>query len=209
MDVVTTVEARGVEEVFAKLDVIFARVREAWKDAADLLARLTGPQMQEVKRRYKGIISADHLDRLAMLGAGKLSPHLALPERTIPASLLKRLPDLTLAALNDPDREAEVWHRDGKVVLRRMGEMNQLELGQVVNDETGEIRTADQQRRAFLAMAKRPIENLKADSLVFEGLTLNDGTAEAFVYLRDPADEPGTKRYTVTIPVKTLRSLLR
>ena len=208
IETTTTVEANETEAVLAKLEVIFQRIREAWKDAAPLLAKLSGPQMQEVKRRFKGIVSADHLDRLAMMGAGKLSPHIALPERSLAASVLKRLPETTLAAINDPDREVELWAPDGKVTVRRMREMNQMNLEQIV-DPNGEIRSADAQRRTVLAMAKRPVENPKADTLVFDGLTLNDGTGEALVYLRDAADDPGTKRYTAAIPLKTLRSILR
>jgi hypothetical protein len=196
-----------MSEVFAKLEVIFARVRECWKDASGLLARLTGPQLQEVKHRFRGVITSDHLERLAMYGQGKLSPYLALPEKTLPASLLKRLPQAILDALNNPDREVEVWRTDGKVFIKRLGQLSQMELEQVINQQ-GNILSADAQRKRFLALAKRSVDNPQADELVFDGLTMG-AEGEAVLYWRHDEDQPGTKRYAGAVPIKTLRSILR
>ena len=212
MESMVAVEAVAEAElaaVMARLDIIFQRVREAWKDAAGLLARLSGPQLDEVKRRFRGVVTADHLERLAMMGGGKLAPHLALPEKTISAQLLKRLPESTLGALNDPAREVEVWRPDGRVFTRRMRELSQMELQQIVS-EAGEIRTADQQRRSLLAIARaaKPAAD-NADELVFDGLKLADEGQAALLFWRFASDAPETRRYSGKLPMKTLRGLLR
>ena len=206
--VVKGVTAEDLKAIMGKLDVIFQRIREAWKDAAGLLSRLSGPQMDEVKRRFRGIVTADHLERLAMMGKGELAPHLALPEKIgLPASFLRRLPESTLEVLNNPNREAEVWRPDGKVFTRRIGQMSQMELAQVVG-KRGEVLKADAQRRRYLSMARQPVENLKADALIFDGLTLGEN-GEAVMYWRHDEDDPGSKRYSGTVALKTLREILR
>jgi len=195
-----------MEKVMAKLDMVFARLRTVWVEASDLLARLTGPQMDQVKRRFRGIVRADHLDRLAMFGRREIGEHLAIPERSVRASLLRRLPAATLAALNDPDREVEVWSADGHVFAKRLCTLCDYEFDQVV-DEHGKIRSADAQRRRLLAANARPAA-ADGEHLIFEGLTIAENGL-ATLWWRSPEDEPGTKRYQGNIPQRSLREVLR
>jgi hypothetical protein len=75
---------------------------------------------------------------------------LALRQKTIPASLLRRLPKETLATINDPENSVDFWTMHG-VVSKRVDHMSSFDWDQVL-DNKGNILSADKQQKKCLTM---------------------------------------------------------
>lgn len=61
------------------------------KEVAQLLVKLSTPQLQIIKHDFRGVWSADHIDRLVLYGQGKIMEHLASNRKCLPATTLRYL----------------------------------------------------------------------------------------------------------------------
>ena len=112
MEMTVAVTSGELEVVLSRLNECFVAVAERLLEAADILGKLTTPQLEVVKRRFPWV-GRDRIARLALFGRGLLPKHLALREKSLPASLWLRLPDDVKKRLADPANVVEVWTPSG------------------------------------------------------------------------------------------------
>lgn len=177
-----------------RLKEILHDIRSRGSEAAAILSRMSHPQLQIVKQDFKGIWSADQIERLALFGRGIISDWLATRQKTLPASVLKRLPEKALEVLNNPESEVEVLTDKG-VKIRQVHTMSSVELAQVVDPKKGILKAEEQFKRHLIQPKKIDTTDIE-DA---ESVKLSEDRKYLLVK---------SKLVTVRIPMKTLRKVV-
>ncbi len=195
-------------ESLKELRSIFERVLTGFIEAAGLLAPMSSLQIRAVKREFRGFVTADHIDRLALLGRELISEWLAQPSRVVSASMLKRRE--VRDALNDPEKLVDFYDPGSHRVLpRRVGSLNGREVAQVLTRD-GKIRTPKQQQRWLQEALSAPKALPEPEeTYVFEGARAAGDEGCVLIYGRFESDEANTRRCAVRVPLKTLRRLAK
>jgi len=205
----TEIEAkteRALDAYESELQEIAARWHHDLDRVAAIVARLDREQLRKAKRILKPFLSADHVERLALWGRGKVPEYLATPAKSVPARQLRRLSRTARIAIESPETPVEVYRPSG-TVIKALGELNPVEFDQVVDTGYG-IRTPQKQRKHCIAALPAPTTPPKPDCdvLTFHSIIPDREHGTATVYGRD---ENGERcRIGVTIPLSTLRKLI-
>lgn len=156
------------------LEKIIQDAKNRLFEAAEILGRMSKPQLSEVKKKFKRLIGSDHIDRLTLYGRKLMGAHLAGPERSIRASMFSKLPAAAKRVLNDPEHEVEVLTMRG-VRKKKVCDLTILELNQVVDPRKGVLDASEQQKRVLSAM---PVHRAKSkevsDAEEIESIKLTD-----------------------------------
>lgn len=138
-------DRKEFDNILKQLEQVFSRAMAAFIDAAPILAKLSREQVRDVKRRYRGSISSEHIERLIEYGHGRLPKYLAMTERWLAISIYRRMPQTVRDLLDDADKVVTVYIAGGRFKELRLADLNVLEWKQVLDDSSG-FRTLDQQR---------------------------------------------------------------
>jgi hypothetical protein len=180
-----------------RLKALIAKIRENGAEAAKILSRMTHSQLKIIKQDFKGIWSADQIERLAMYGRGIISLDLASRQKSLPASVLRRMPKTALAVLNDPESEVELLTVKG-VRIRQVKDLTTMEMTQVVDVNKGILKAEDQARRIITpSKPQKPVSDNDIEEP--SSIKLSDDRRYVLVV---------TKCVTVQIPIKTLRRIV-
>lgn len=174
-----------------QLKKIVSEVRLRGCEAAKLLARMSNPQLQIVKQDFRGIWSSDQIERLAMCGRGEIDTWLALKQKSLPASVLRRLPDEAIKVLNDPDSDVELLTQRG-VKVRKVGTLSSVELSQITDAKKGILKAEDQAKKIMLPPKEMPTDDLE------DAQSIKLSEDRKFLLVK-------AQHVTVRIPMKTLR----
>ena len=181
---------------FEKLRSQFVGVVKACSDkllqSAHLLARMSRYHLSLVKKDCKGILSADHIDRLALYGQNKIPLHFAQKVTTLRASLLRRLPAETKKLVSNPDSEISLWSEKG-VYSKRVKNLTKYDWGRVLDRNCNiQSPTAQQRKRAIVKTRIEPGDIEDPESMIVQG---------NFVLFKG-------KVSTIRVKIKDLRKLI-
>lgn len=143
--------------IVGQLDTVFARALEAFIEAAPLLSRLSREQVRDVKKRYRGSISSEHIERLIEYGHGRMPKYIASKERWLAISTYRRMSQTVRDVLSDCDKVVPVYIAGGRFKEQRLVDLSVGEWKQVLDDSCG-FRTLDQQRLYLISeMREAPV----------------------------------------------------
>lgn len=198
------VEDKDFDKIMEEIARNFEKAREGMMKNAVLFARLSKPQLDKAAQRLRSLISRDGIERLVLLGRGKIAWHLANPSRKIlPASVLRRMPKAALDVLNKADSAVEILTPKG-VKVKAVSDCNPAEISQVFDAEEGQIPPSKQYKRMLApVVVKKAKPNLPVDE--FESLRVEDGVV--IIYGR-PKDQSGTRTSAICVPLKELKRLV-
>ena len=99
-------------------------LRDFVRDKAALIGAMSHVQLKLFKAALKGIMRAEHIDRLAEFGKGKLPAFIGLPEKSIsPAIWRPMVKNGKISEIDDPDKKVALVTPTG-VKRKSLGEMN-------------------------------------------------------------------------------------
>jgi hypothetical protein len=203
----TETEMTDVEfkEAVKKIWEFINKIRENRSELAKLFGAMSKPQLSTAKREFKGVLKADEIERLAMGGRGKIAPHLYLPERTLPANLIKQLSKPVLDFLNNPSNTINLWTCHG-VKIKTVGQLNPFELNQITDKKKILDDPEDQYRKIYWAQKKK-IEDLEKDADMLQRIVASRRPGYVLVIGRS---QDGTidEKSRILCPIKNLRELL-
>lgn len=143
------IQKSNFEEKVDNLKRIFEEIREGVRkglfQAAHIFKSFGPGELKQAKKRLKGIVSGETIDRLVLFADGKMQAHLAFMDRGLPARHFLRLPDTAQKVLNDPEQNVEVLTESKGVRIKKVRELTGFELHQIADPQHG-IRTPQQQK---------------------------------------------------------------
>lgn len=136
-------EEKEFKDARARISQVAKDMRSGAKEIASWLAKMSRPQLRIIKRDLRAHFSADHVERLALWGKGVIAEHFGVPQKTLPARVLRSLPAVALKNLNNPDHPVELMTMGGLKIIT-VGNMNAVELATAVDPVDGILPPEDQ-----------------------------------------------------------------
>lgn len=181
-----------------KLEKFFSRTKENLIKAAPILAKFSPKQMDEVKERFKSIITATMLDKIRAVGRGEIDTSLLIlcDDRTITIEKLRKMSPEARKLFGDPHKDVRVYNpSNGKTVIKEFGQLTSLERRNVVDVENERFRSPGKQKEWWDGQKKPTVQ---PKMLVFDGCEVEGELTMVHSRYRD--DEPGTRRFTTPVP---------
>jgi hypothetical protein len=193
---------RQFEEAMRKIEDAVMDINRRALEIAEFMARMSVEQVREAKRRLRGFISMERIDRLVLFGRGMIPEYLAREAKTLPASVLRVMPRRVVDEISDPNRSVEVFTRRG-VVLRSLGELNPVEFDMVVDPHKG-IRAPREQRSVMVESIAQPPKRkaVKGDFDTMEKIEYCEERKALLLTVR----ESGRR---VLVPLRAIRDFVR
>jgi hypothetical protein len=201
-----------LEKLLARIEKLLIRGIETFATAAKDLAKMSPNDLKRCVARFKWMVPADFIYRLALYGRGRIDKHWAQPATLLPASVLKREPLQELLRKHDPQTEVEVWVGRGRVVNKKLAELSRGEVSQVIDENRGDFRTANEQSGYLLAeerATQRQRKTAGEEYLIGDTVVLNKKKKSVLIYAHREGAAPGTKEVGVLVPIDTLRRFLK
>ena len=213
MDTSLSCECSGVPE--SEFAAIMDRVTEMCHDIvmrcieiAKDLGRLSRAQLAAAKKRLT-FLGHDRIDRLALCGRGIVPEWVALRERCIQASVIRRSEPIR-RALQDPNRPVMVLTMR-QPLTKRLCELSYMELMQVLDEQKGILSLEDQKDRLMRMTGRLSRKDREKEEQIDKNMDLFDGMkvvgGMVCFYARRNGDKPGTRTFAVGVPMDTIRGL--
>lgn len=191
------------------LEKSFLNIRVELVNAAAMLGRMSAPQLREVKTRYSRLMSSDHIERLALMGREQMAKHLAVPEKSIRASLFKILSKNDRAKLNDPDHVVQVMTRQ-RILTKPVKDLTPVEFSQVVCPRRGILSGEQQTERVMKSRGKKKNKvyaKAARHADVFDCLVPSETSGCVIIYGK-PSDGSGSRTSAIEVSLDQLKKLI-
>jgi|APFre7841882654_1041346.scaffolds.fasta_scaffold09136_5 hypothetical protein len=135
-------------QILVQVEQILIGLRNKLIEAAPLLAQLSKPGLREAKKRFKGFIGAEHIDRLVAFSRGDFPEYLAIRCKSMRLGYFLKLKKKSKEMLRNPNSEVILATPNGPIT-KLASTCNAVELLQAFDPRFDGIVPEPEQRKLF------------------------------------------------------------